>query len=291
MTDFLDYLCHHGTKGQKWGVRHGPPYPLKGNQIKRVKYKVSSKGDQTYKIKKGQVAQTLSYDPNRTKDADMYFASLSQKDKDFYKALFNKKIPNDAVDENGKRIGPAYYLKYNIKNQAKSDVKVANERDGVEAFMKLMENSRDFQHYVLDEGRLSANIDERRAKFPGYKESLEAIEKARKHPDRIDAQEAAKMYRMFNYAIPAESNDSMRQRARFFKELKSQGYGAVLDTNDAVYGKFKMEDPVIIFDQDAMNMVSADRVTGMEKTVASVRSLLDREIANLKRKTANNTDY
>lgn len=24
-----DYLMHHGIKGQKWGVRNGPPYPLK----------------------------------------------------------------------------------------------------------------------------------------------------------------------------------------------------------------------------------------------------------------------
>lgn len=23
-----DYLMHHGIEGQKWGVRHGPPYPL-----------------------------------------------------------------------------------------------------------------------------------------------------------------------------------------------------------------------------------------------------------------------
>lgn len=26
-----DYLEHHGIKGQKWGVRNGPPYPLKEN--------------------------------------------------------------------------------------------------------------------------------------------------------------------------------------------------------------------------------------------------------------------
>lgn len=25
-----DWLMHHGIKGQKWGVRNGPPYPLKG---------------------------------------------------------------------------------------------------------------------------------------------------------------------------------------------------------------------------------------------------------------------
>ncbi len=27
-------LCHHGVKGQKWGVRNGPPYPLKKNKNK-----------------------------------------------------------------------------------------------------------------------------------------------------------------------------------------------------------------------------------------------------------------
>lgn len=26
-----DELYHHGTKGMKWGVRNGPPYPLRGN--------------------------------------------------------------------------------------------------------------------------------------------------------------------------------------------------------------------------------------------------------------------
>lgn len=30
-----DDLLHHGIKGQKWGVRNGPPYPLeRGNQKK-----------------------------------------------------------------------------------------------------------------------------------------------------------------------------------------------------------------------------------------------------------------
>ncbi len=26
------YLSHHGIKGQKWGVRNGPPYPLGPSQ-------------------------------------------------------------------------------------------------------------------------------------------------------------------------------------------------------------------------------------------------------------------
>ena len=30
------YLCHHGIKGQRWGVRNGPPYPLEYVDKKRI---------------------------------------------------------------------------------------------------------------------------------------------------------------------------------------------------------------------------------------------------------------
>lgn len=29
--DIFEFLAHHGIKGQKWGVRRGPPYPLGEN--------------------------------------------------------------------------------------------------------------------------------------------------------------------------------------------------------------------------------------------------------------------
>lgn len=25
---YIDSISHHGVKGQKWGVKNGPPYPL-----------------------------------------------------------------------------------------------------------------------------------------------------------------------------------------------------------------------------------------------------------------------
>lgn len=28
-NDWWTYLAHHGVKGQKWGVKNGPPYPIK----------------------------------------------------------------------------------------------------------------------------------------------------------------------------------------------------------------------------------------------------------------------
>ena len=34
-----NYLSHHGIKGQKWGKRNGPPYPLDSKTAERVKSK------------------------------------------------------------------------------------------------------------------------------------------------------------------------------------------------------------------------------------------------------------
>lgn len=35
-SDSDDYISHHGILGQKWGVKHGPPYPLDSKTSKKV---------------------------------------------------------------------------------------------------------------------------------------------------------------------------------------------------------------------------------------------------------------
>lgn len=41
MTYESNYLQHHGVPGQKWGVKHGPPYPLDQEQKSKVVPKVT----------------------------------------------------------------------------------------------------------------------------------------------------------------------------------------------------------------------------------------------------------
>lgn len=41
--DYSHYLCHHGKKGMKWGVRNGPPYPIDGSKEFPVSLKISAK--------------------------------------------------------------------------------------------------------------------------------------------------------------------------------------------------------------------------------------------------------
>ena len=46
-----NYLAHHGVAGQKWGQRHGPPYPLNPNASKQASLKAKSKSKNKSKSK------------------------------------------------------------------------------------------------------------------------------------------------------------------------------------------------------------------------------------------------
>ena len=200
---------------------------------------------------------TLSYDRDRTKGTDMFYATHNVLDKHQYNALFNKKVPQTIYDEKGNEIGTGMFMKYRINNSIKHNIKVASEDSGAEIFRQLYKKDRDFYNFVTDDKRMQSYFVNDKYKFKGYRESRSALDKM-KNPDYIPtADELQRIYRMFNYVIPYDGqgnqrsgNDVYTQRTKFFAACKSAGYGAVLDTNDAIYGGFKAKSPVIVFDME-----------------------------------------
>jgi hypothetical protein len=267
----FDYISHHGIPNQKWGVRNGPPYPLKGGQYsvseKRAIYKKRKKKNSIYNkkhfdevlSKDKDTLSTLSYDPNRTKNTDMFYATHKKLDKHQYNALFNRPIQKPIYDENGNNIGTGSFLKYRIDNSVKSNIKIASEDSGAKIFRDLYSNDRDFYNFVTDKSRMQKYFVDDKYKFKGYREARDVLEKMRKNPNYIPSdKDLQKAYRMFNYVIPYDgggtdnrgSKDMLLQRTKFFKAAKDAGYGALLDTNDAIYGGFKATSPVIVFDME-----------------------------------------
>lgn len=71
------YLKHHGVKGQKWGVRHGPPYPIED--------KVMRKGTRVSTI----APNSPNPDVYKDRDRPMYIYNPSDKwDKTVYRGPF-----------------------------------------------------------------------------------------------------------------------------------------------------------------------------------------------------------
>lgn len=282
-----EYLKHHGILGQKWGDRNGPPYPLSGGDYsKQEREKINqqrNKGNSIYTkkhfdkvLKKGQNVHTLSYSKDRTKDVDMFYATFTKADQHEYGALFNRKIPIDITDENGNVIGTNECYKYKISNELKRDISIASEDSGADAFIKLYSTNRDFSNFVRDANRMQSHFVADKYKFSGYREAADALNRIRQ-TDKPNENDLRIAYRMFNYVIPSDgggngkrAHDIEVQRTKLFKLLKESGYSAMLDTNDAIYGGFKANAPIIVFDQEAVAL-SAIKQTGiMDKTIDSI---------------------
>lgn len=278
-------LRHHGILNQKWGVRNGPPYPLGGGDYspaeKRAIYKKRQQRNSIYNKKHFDevleadktTLRTLSYNKDRTKNTDMFFATHDALDKHQYNAWFNRKAPQVLYDENGNSIGTGYFMKYRIDNSIKSNIKVASEDSGAEIFRNLYKKDRDFYNFITDSERMQGYFLNDRYKFRGYRESREVLQKMKKNPDYIpSAYELQKVYRMFNYVIPYDGQgdsrkgkDAYTQRTKFFNACKQAGYGAVLDVNDAIYGGYKAKSPVIVFDMEQVIPKDVRRTKMIEK--------------------------
>lgn len=265
----MEKLAHHGILNQKWGVRHGPPYPLGGGDYSPAQRKaIGNKRkagnsiynkkhfDEVLKADKTTLS-TLSYDRDRTKNTDMFYATHNVLDKHQYNALFNRPIQQTIYDEKGNPIGTGNFMKYRIDNSLKRDIKVASEDSGAEVFRELFKKDRDFYNFVMDQDRMQSYFVSDKYKFKGYREVRTVLEKMRKDNYTPTADEVQVVYRMFNYVIPYDGagdprkgKDVTTQRAKFFNACKEAGYGAVLDTNDAIYGGFKAKSPVIVFDME-----------------------------------------
>lgn len=284
-------LYHHGILGQKWGKRNGPPYPLSGGDYskaeKEAKYHKTKKEnsyankrhfDKT--IRTTDTLRTLSRDKNRTVNTDMFYATYKTLDKHQYNALFNRKAPETIFDENGNEIGTGQFLKYRIDNNVSKDIKVASEDSAAEVFGELYKNNRDFYNFVTDANRMQSLFVSDKYKFKGYRESRAALESIRNSEKKPTFAEIQKAYRMFNYVIPSVGKDVATQRAKFFSALQKKGYGAVLDTNDAIYGGFKATAPVIVFDMSSIVPKSVKRTTVTSKEFSSL-VLAGRKILNV----------
>lgn len=283
-------LYHHGIRGQKWGKRNGPPYPLGGGDYseaeKRAIYKERHRSANSLYNKKhfdevlrkdSTMLTTLSYDKDRTKNTDMFYAAYNKWDKHQYNALFNKPIPQDIFDKDGNKIGTGQCFKWKIDNALARDIKVASEDSGASEFAKLFKKDRDFYNFVTDKDRMRSYFVDDKYKFKGYREARKVLEKMDDKSYKPTEDDVRTAYRMFNYVIPYDgagnernARDVATQRAKFFKLCKNDGYGALLDTNDGIYGAFKAKAPVIMFDMENVVPAEIKRTTASSKRISEL---------------------
>ena len=243
-----NYLSHHGRQGQRWGIRNGPPYPLEYGRFYEdghLKRKRKAKKDYTdFTLKSGTKLQTLSTNPDRTKDTDYFYSTFKRADSWFYGSNFAKK----EVVEKGQM--------FKIVNKFSTDVKVAGEKACSDVFKKLYTSDVDFYNFIKNPDRLEKDLHiPSTIRRPEYADALKSLEKIRNNKS-VSSKDVESVYRLFNRALPSDRDqgDMARQREKFFSELKKLGYSALLDSNDATYGSYSsyVKRPIVVFDMDSI---------------------------------------
>lgn len=80
MESWREELYHHGIKGQKWGDRNGPPYPLNNSQKSKAEKKVLKSLQKTYK-------KHTHLDPDEAINSNKYLKQISDDLKDSRDAI------------------------------------------------------------------------------------------------------------------------------------------------------------------------------------------------------------
>ena len=233
-----------GLQGQTW-TREGRYAQEFADYSKKF-------GDKT--IKKGTVISTLSMDPDRTKDTDVFFATYKPEDVDRYMHRFNK--------VNLKDIGHGLHTKLSIGNRLIEDCDFAGEQSGTDIMSKLMDSDDDFRGFIMDPSRMAAHpyAGKRHERWKGFREANRTLEELQRTGKKPTPEQARHLYRLFNYAMPlSDSNmdpkmaeDVTRQRKKFTDALIKAGYAGVLDINDSLYGGMRANAPIIVLDQNKL---------------------------------------
>ena len=230
-------------------------------------------------IGRGTILYTLSYDLNRTRRTTMFYAVYKSEDLQQYLTMLNGPILYSLFNGTPSDISAEPDLKYEIRNLACRDILMACEDSAARVFAELFASNDDFRDFVVDPSRMQAHFKSVKYLFGGYRAARASLRRVRSAKGKPSREDLARAYRIFNFVIPSDGDgdpgraqDMDTQRETFFAAMRDAGYGATLDTNDALYGGFHASAPIIVFDRDSVVPQDVRETAGTKRDLSVLLS-------------------
>ena len=216
-------LFHHGIKGQKWGVRNGPPYPIED--------KVLAKGTRLNSVS-GTYFDSDSY---RKSGRPIYTYRADEAwDNKVYKGPFSKYLA---------MYRGARFIKEHAF-ETTQDLRMPTSSERRQAFEDMLNDKKTAQ-IVKDD------LKKYQQRLIQYNVGDEKQRKAFRELDVDNIKTAKDMrtaYDVFNHAM---ENAHLNKSTRLYMEKMKKNYDAMVDDNNVnVYNE--AHDPIIVFRGDKM---------------------------------------
>ena len=210
----MNYLAHHGIQGQQWGIKHGPPYPLKQGQ-----YSTTIKA--SHKIQR--VSHVVENDDTRS--GSMYF-TFDKRDAQRYEKVFGTYLKLRDKNLSGIKVNT---FTTNV------DLKAPSLQTAYEEFSNLWDNDDKFrqklgEYYKYDKHNLAL---------------LPKKHYARKFDEKADTFDKRRVYD--KVLVRSLGSEDTYVKDKYFNALSKKGYNMVIDRQDQLNNMGYY--PAIMFDR------------------------------------------
>lgn len=229
-----------------------------------------------YTIRKGSNIQTVTSDTNLLKDGNRFYFSKGKRDRDKYRALFSKNMKANQNPMFASGASDSYKKEAVLK--ARHNIKVASEKNAEKNFIKMLSKDKkvrgSFVNDLKNKG-LSETMQEIWAP-EYYRKTIPAVDKFVNNNgdvNKLSNDEKKDLYRYFNYNFVNHNKYESVQK-QFMNNMAKKGYGAVVDSNDAVQGGFNTKSAAIMFNSKNIKMAEVRQLNSDTEKKAATNTLL-----------------
>ena len=146
---------------------------------------------------------------------------------------------------------------YQLKLKTTNKLKIPSEENATDITIRLMSKDSDFKKNLID------SINDTKTQMVRKPQQIlltKAQISLKKDPDKMTKIDKQNIYRAFNLSLVYHNDNEVAAQNRFYKELSSKGYDAIMDVNDQSYSTYHAKRPTIVFNTSAVKKASVNEL-------------------------------
>lgn len=253
MKTYINELYHHGIKGQQWGVRNGPPYPLnpadysKAEKKEFTAYRESSKKitknpDGSYSIPKGFEFNRVGKNTTdvRTNESGALYVSYGKEDAARYVKIYGPDLANRIFNNTREAVQHI---------SSKGQMKLASDEQFVSEAGKFLQKNPDIAKELQKDSFFNAYLKKKSTNLNNPDNIKRMISNPNDRSSKLIA------YSLNSMLIDSEGHKESAKKV--YDHFRKKGFDAIPDIHDTWGGT----------SETAMIVINSNKVKVSDTTV------------------------